>query len=93
MTRSEKGAILPLAVLLLTVMIGFAGFGVDLGWWYSRSLQIQRAADAAALAAVVWMPDTARAQTAALDSLKTNRITAGGDIAVTYDPVPPSGTG
>lgn len=87
--RDERGAVLPLAVIVMTVMIGFAGFGVDIGWWYSRAVQIQRAADAASLAGVVWMPDTARAQTAAQESLRSNGIVAGGDISVTYTPVPP----
>ncbi len=87
--RGERGAILPLFVLLLTAMLAFTGFGVDLGWWYSRSFQIQRAADAAALAAVVWMPDTVAAKTAAESSLKTNKFIAGGDISVIYEPIPP----
>ena len=43
----ERARSLAMAVLLMTVMIGFAGFAVDLGWWYSRAIQIQRAADAA----------------------------------------------
>jgi hypothetical protein len=87
--RNEKGAILPMAALLMTVMIGFAGFGVDLGWWYSRAIQLQRAADAASLAAVVWMPDVVKAQAAAQDALKANHIVAGGDITIDYTPIQP----
>jgi hypothetical protein len=43
--------------LLLAVLLVFAGLSVDVGAWYVRSTQVQKAADAAALAGVVWMPN------------------------------------
>ena len=39
----------------------FAAFGVDLASWYSRISYLQKAADAAALAGTVWMPDIGEA--------------------------------
>ncbi len=47
---------------------------MDVGTWYLRSQQRQRAADAASLAAVVYMPDTTQADAAARVSLAKNRI-------------------
>ena len=73
--RSESGLVLVWMAMMLTVLLGMAGFSVDLGSWYLRSSKLQRAADAAALAGVVWMPgDPASAQAAALVALQKNGI-------------------
>lgn len=55
--RDEDGFVLVFSALLLVVLMLFAAFAVDLGSWYARAAQIQRGADAAALAGVVWMPN------------------------------------
>ncbi|MFN0026977.1 MAG: pilus assembly protein TadG-related protein [Acidimicrobiales bacterium] len=60
--------------LLLTVFVGVAALALDVCTWYLRSQQLQRAADAASLSAVVHMPDSARAGSAALVSLAKNNI-------------------
>lgn len=49
--RPESGAILPLFVLVLVVLFGFAAFGVDLTAAYAETRQAQSTADAAVLAA------------------------------------------
>lgn len=54
--RSEDGAAMLLTVASLIVMLGMAGFAVDLGWIYLNQTQTQKAAEAAALAGVVHMP-------------------------------------
>jgi hypothetical protein len=73
--RDERGLVLVWMALILVVLLGMAGFGVDLGFWYLRSAKLQRAADAAALAGVVWMPDNpGAAQAAALATLQKNGI-------------------
>ncbi|GBE24498.1 MAG TPA: hypothetical protein ENG98_02000 [Actinobacteria bacterium] len=54
--EEERGATLVLAAATLLVMIGMAGFAVDLGWLYFKGAQAQNAAEAAALAGVVHMP-------------------------------------
>ncbi|HZQ59013.1 MAG TPA: pilus assembly protein TadG-related protein [Acidimicrobiales bacterium] len=43
--------------LTLTMLLMFAGFMVDLGAWYQQSQDIQRTADAAALAGATYLPD------------------------------------
>src|SRR5581483_9679688 len=84
--RSESGVVLVWMALMLVVLLGMAGFAVDLGSWYLRSAKLQRAADAAALAGVVWMPgDPASAQAAALVALHKNGIDTS-KVTVTYPP-------
>src|SRR3954463_14195430 len=52
----EGGFVLPWFALMLLVLVAMAGFGVDVwNWWYSAQ-KAQRAADAGALAGVVFMP-------------------------------------
>jgi hypothetical protein len=53
-------------------MLIFAAFTVDFGSWYTRSAEIKRAADAAALAGVVWMPEFDQASDAAIAAAKAN---------------------
>lgn len=72
--RRDGGAIAVWFTLLLTVFLGVAALALDVCTWYLRSQQLQRAADAAALSAVVHMPDTSRAGNAALISLGKNNI-------------------
>jgi hypothetical protein len=84
--RSQSGLVLVWMAMMLLVLLGMAGFAVDLGSWYLRSSKLQRAADAAALAGVVWMPrDPTSAQAAALAALQKNGIDPS-KVAVTYPP-------
>jgi len=53
----QRGAILPIMALLLVVLLGVAGFAVDLGWLFWNSIEIQHGADAAALGGVVYVAD------------------------------------
>src|SRR5690606_18396298 len=59
--RGEEGYVLVLTALLLLPLLAVTGLAVDLGAWYARAASIQRAADAAALAGVVYLPDFGRA--------------------------------
>ncbi|HYA69043.1 MAG TPA: pilus assembly protein TadG-related protein, partial [Acidimicrobiales bacterium] len=43
-------------VLAIFVIMGMAAFVIDLGYWYFQASRVQRAADAAALAGVTYMP-------------------------------------
>jgi hypothetical protein len=73
-------------MLALTMIVLFTAcaFAVDLGSWYARASRIQRAADSAALAGVVWMPGNfAQAQTDALATAAKNGFNSG----VTVTPV------
>ena len=79
--RERGGAIVIIAVFL-TLLIGLAAFGTDLGWFYLNSSRIQRAADAGALAGVIWMPDDfAQATSTALATTKRNGYENGVDRA------------
>jgi len=61
--RSDRGIALPMTALVLVPLLAAAALAVDVGGWYARAAQIQRAADAAALAGVTYLPQgVARAQ-------------------------------
>jgi hypothetical protein len=53
----EDGFVLVFAALSLTVLLGLAGFSVDLGNWYLHIERTRAAADSAALAGAVYLPD------------------------------------
>jgi hypothetical protein len=61
-TRSRFGAcrdagyVIGLGALLLLPMLAFTGLAIDLGSWYARAAQIQRATDAASLGGVALLP-------------------------------------
>jgi Flp pilus assembly protein TadG len=71
-TGGERGFVTVFVALTLTVLLIFAAFTVDFGSWYARSAQLKRAADAAALAGVVWMPEFTEAQDAAVAAAARN---------------------
>lgn len=73
LAAEDKGAAMVLVGVMITVLLGMAAFGTDLAWFYLNSSRVQRGADAAALAGVVWMPAdpataVATAQTAAVQN-------------------------
>jgi hypothetical protein len=57
---------------LLVPLLIFAAFATDVGAWYIRADQAQRAADAAALAGTVWLPDQDRAEAVVRDVAARN---------------------
>lgn len=86
--KGERGYILIMAALLMLPLLAFTGFAVDYGAWYTYANRMQRAADAAALAGVVWMPNDEKAETVALETAKANGFDdAASDVAVTVTPV------
>lgn len=70
--NQEGGYVIAMTALLLIPMMIFAAFATDVGAWYVRGQEVQRASDAAALAAVVWMPDEATATAVAIDVAARN---------------------
>ena len=70
-TPGQGGFVLVWAALLFFVLIIMAGFAVDLGSWYLRAQQVQRAADAAALSGVTLLPGTPAA------AIQQARVSAG----------------
>jgi hypothetical protein len=69
---SQRGFVLVYTVLLLPFLIGVTAVAIDVGSWYLQAQRAQRAADAAALAGVVWLPDASRAAAAARDAASRN---------------------
>lgn len=83
--KSENsGFVLVFVVLIVSTLFLFVGFAVDIGNWYLQSSKLQNAADSAALAGVVKMPDVAAAELAATNALKRNGFVDGGNIKVSY---------
>jgi hypothetical protein len=81
--RGEQGITTVLVALLLLPMLTFVAIGVDTSTWYGRAGELQRAADSAALAGTVWMPNLVKATSVATDSLARNGIVDGvGNIEV-----------
>lgn len=70
--RRDEGFILAIGALMIVVLLVFAGFATDLGAWYTTASHAQNASDAAALAGVVWLPDEAKAESAALEAARRN---------------------
>lgn len=87
--RGEEGGFLIAIVAVATTMLVLsAAFVVDVGGWYARGLQLQRGADAAALAGVVWMPDFPVAESVALATAARNGFVPGGAITIAVAPDP-----
>lgn len=86
-TRREGGYVLALFALLLVPLLLMSGLAVDVGAWYNRASDAQKAADAAALAGVVFLPDEPRARTVALEVARRNGFdNADPNITVTAQP-------
>lgn len=52
----ERGVALPFVAIMLVLLFGMTALAVDLGWLYLNGSRVQRGADAAALAGVVYLP-------------------------------------
>ncbi|HLF61695.1 MAG TPA: Tad domain-containing protein [Acidimicrobiia bacterium] len=71
--RREEGIALVWLAITLVLLIGMAGFGVDLGWIYLNTSRAQKAVDSAALAGVVNLPGfIAQAEIDAEDATQAN---------------------
>jgi hypothetical protein len=85
-----RGQVLVIFAFLLTILIGMAAFVVDLAWIWSNQLQVQRAADAGALAGVVHLPgDPTGGIAAARDEAQKNGFEHNvNGVVVTANPDP-----
>src|ERR1035437_95151 len=73
LTVKEAGQIIVIFVLMVTVLIGLVGIAIDVTYAWRMGLQIQRAADAGALAGVVYLPcDITSARTEATSVVGSN---------------------
>lgn len=77
--RRDKGYVMALMSLLAIPLVAMTGFAIDVGSWYFQASRIQRAADAAALAGVVYQPDIYQATIVAKEVAAANGFTDGVD--------------
>lgn len=84
-TRNERGQALILFALSLAVLLGFAAMSIDVGLILHRRTDIQKAADAAALAGAQELPSggAALAEQKALEWAVLNGYSNGPDYTVT----------
>ena len=67
MSGDDGGFVIVWMALMLLVLLAFCGFGIDVAHWWFVGQKEQRAADAAALAGSIYMPnDLPSAQAIAL---------------------------
>jgi hypothetical protein len=91
----QAGQLIPMFGLAIFVLIGMMAIVIDVSWYWSNTLKVQRAADAAALAGAVWLPgNTTSAYSTARQEATKNGYTAGGGVTVTpiQDSLTPGGT-
>jgi Flp pilus assembly protein TadG len=55
--EDQSGFVLAFVAVSLVVLLGMAGFAVDFWHWNQEGTRLQKAADAAALAGAIYMPD------------------------------------
>lgn len=85
-TRGERGYVIPMVGLLLIPLMVVTAFAVDVGTFYAKGTDLQRAVDMAAMAGVVWLPNTSKAQTEAQDTLLKNGYSSS-NATITYTQV------
>ena len=82
---------LVLFVVSIFVLTGVTAIVVDISWYWANTLRVQRAADAAALAGVVWLPGApGTAYSTASDEASKNGYTDGTGGVVVYPIKDPS---
>ena len=70
--KEQAGYVMPMTAMIIIPLMIFAALATDVGAWYIKADQAQRAADAAALAGTVWLPDQTSARSVALDTAARN---------------------
>jgi Flp pilus assembly protein TadG len=83
----ERGQVLVIFAGAMIAFMMLMAMVVDVGWYWSSGLKIQRAADAAALAGAVWLPETSantgQYRVAALAAAKRNGYVPDSDTSIT----------
>jgi Flp pilus assembly protein TadG len=87
--RDDRGIVAVLSAVLAPIIFGLCAFTVDCGNWYTTAGSVQRAADAAALAGVTYLPgNLSSAKSQALTTASNNGFSTGGVTTVDPEPVP-----
>ena len=85
----SRGQVLVIYAAAIVFFIGLMAIVIDVTWFWTNSLKVQRAADAAALAGAVQLPDQPGiARSLAYAAATQNGYTTGGGVTVTADPNP-----
>jgi hypothetical protein len=88
-TTAQRGQMLVMFAAAMVLLVGLLAIVIDVTWYWTNSLKVQRAADAAALAGAVWLPDQpGKATTAALAAAKADGYVPGSGVTVTAVPDP-----
>jgi len=92
----ERGQVIPLIAVCLTVLMGFGGMAVDVGYWKYHQREQQNATDAAALGGAQQLgytscPNPGQAENAALIDSSANGFDNTGNVQVTIQNPPNSG--
>ncbi len=89
--REEGGYVVVVSTLLIVVLLGMVALALDVAVLYARTQEVQRTADAAALAGVAYLPRTDIAITKAIETAERNGFTASASIDVNAgtDPLSP----
>ncbi len=82
--REEGGYVVVATAILMTVLVMFVAVGIDASRMRDRTANVQRVADAAALAAASALPDLAEAQTRANESLNRNNALGAMNASVSH---------
>ncbi len=90
--HTRRGAIMVLAAVIMTIMLGFVAYTVDVGFIQLTKTQLQTAADAAALAGAMELSATSDPATVRSKAVTAIQVVAGlhrnGDQnSVTIDPI------
>jgi len=72
--KDEEGSVTILVALMMTVLMGFAALSVDIGMLYNQKREVQNAADAAALAGAMSLPNTGIAKSIAISVAEKNLL-------------------
>jgi Flp pilus assembly protein TadG len=100
-SRDRRGAVAVAVAILLPVLIGFAGIGIEVGLWFAVQRQNQSAADAAALSAALEYAaqiqrgvatDPAAATAAANTTANCNLFSTSSSSSNAVCPLPSSGS-
>jgi Flp pilus assembly protein TadG len=84
---SEAGAVAVLVAVLVPAFLMFAALAVDVARWYVEGERLQKAADSAALAGVVYMPqDFDTAQSTALTMAADNGFAPRAGVTIVVQP-------
>jgi len=85
----EAGVVLIWMALMIAVLLGMAGLSLDVANWYLQGNREQKAADAAALAGAVFLPDDpGRAFSTARDFANRNGYSGNANTTVTVNQEP-----